>query len=149
MSSEAVEEMLQRGKRNEQALQDNEEEADLHEDVIDQGEEEAMDERQESTGLTTLHSMLAYPAAANRLQEKALMLDRSLVRLRILKLLKSSKNHATIRADLILRIGVKEPDKFDRKAFNASLRQLEKEELIERCLLKRPLHNKVDHTEQC
>lgn len=149
MSSEAVEEMLQRGKGSEPDMQDNEEEADLQVDIIDQGEEEAVGDRENATGLTTLHGLLAYPAASSRLQEKALIYDRSLVRLRILKLLKSSKNSATIRADLILRIGVQAPDRFDRKVFNATLRQLEKEELIERCLLKRPLHYKPNHTEQC
>jgi hypothetical protein len=153
MSSEAVDAMLRGGKvskqREQSGEEDEEEEADLQEDDIDRGEEERADGGEEDRGLTTLHGLLAYPAIPTVLQQKALMHDRNLIRLRILKLLKSSKNNATIRKDLILRIGVKDPDRFDRKIFNATLRQLEKEELIERCLLKRPLQHQKDHTEQC
>ena len=99
--------------------------------------------------MTTLHGLLAYPALKSSQEEAVIFADRALARLRLLKLLMASKNHATIRADLVVRIGIHDPSSQQRKTFNAVVRQMEAEGLIQRCLLRRPLHNNREHKEHC
>ncbi|UZJ53035.1 hypothetical protein CBS101457_002355 [Exobasidium rhododendri] len=149
MPKEAVRDLIKKGKKEQQEDDDDNDDDNGNEEKIEEGEEDGGVDDQDDGSLTTLHGLLAFPPLSNANQEAALIADRALMRMRVLKLLLSSKNNATIRADLIIRIGIKEPLFYQRKSFNACLRQMEIEELIERCLLKRPLQHQKDHIEHC
>lgn len=170
MPAHAVRQLM---RRHERGLTDDEQEEDNSSDAVSgtvrhgdtreatpenveehEQDEEKISAEDSTTGripldMTTLRGILSFPPIEDNGTAQYLLLDKELLRWRVLKILIASKNHATVRHDFVRRVGIYTPSKTQRKLFQQQVRSMISENLVQQCQLRRPLIHRADHVEVC
>ncbi|PWN87150.1 hypothetical protein FA10DRAFT_196216 [Acaromyces ingoldii] len=136
MSPAAIDSLMA-GSKGASALTSSE--GDTHvngEDEAGQKGKEDQTKADDSEYMTTLRGMLAYPPVDPD-ECKALLSDRTVIRLRVMRLLMASRNHSTVLHDLVVRVGVSSAQKNERKIFNSIIKAMEDDGHIERFDMRR------------